>query len=268
MGVIHEPFNDDSIYYSDKEYVSNSMLGKLRENVHKFAMWKRGFYTYPPMVAYVVGRYFHTMVLEPEKLSDFVVSKYQTRNGAGFKSQQEEVGFDWLVTQREHDMCENMAKKLWLRPKLKEIVEASEKEVPFIGEYMGVPVKSKLDLVLDVDRDIERLLMDENGMPLFTDGQRIVGDLKSTSKSVSAFAKSANMYDYDRQAAMYSDIADADGFLFIPVEKDFPWTPAIAWTSGAFIKNGYGKLDRDMRFYKELFMEGQYKPDYLYELTL
>ena len=33
MAKIHKPFIEDSKYYSDKKYVSNSMLGRLMDSL-------------------------------------------------------------------------------------------------------------------------------------------------------------------------------------------------------------------------------------------
>jgi len=267
MGQIHKPFYDDEAYYSDKEYVSNSMLGRLEENPHKFAMWRRGQYEYPSPYYFTTGRYFHVQNLEPHKLDEqFGVCKLKTRTSAGFKAFDEElkaVGKRGITITEAEDM-EKMTNEVQRREALSYLISIAEPEVPYISEMFGVPIKGKLDLDITLDSHKAQRLNDLLKSDRFYAGMRIVGDLKTTGKDVSSFAKSARNFDYDRQACMYMNVADADEFFFIPVEKSFPYTPALFWAGDDFLGRGYYKLQAALEHYKRLFIDGGYSRNYLY----
>lgn len=262
MSSVIEAFKSDELYYSDKKYVSNSGLGRMRENVHLFAAWLRGDYDYPSNPHFTVGRYFHTYVLEPHKLNDFHISKMKTRRSAQFNADVQKFSDKEVITDSERAMVENMVFKIKSIDRLTTMIEASEKEVPFVKDIEGVPCKGKLDMVLTMTPQ----LVDE--LEFGWAGMRVGLDLKSTSKPVSEFKKSARAFNYARQAAMYTELADLDAFVFIPSEKSFPYTPAMYWSGEDFLSAGYRQLFTDLQFYRELFIEGKYKSDYLYEVTL
>jgi len=248
--TIHEPFIDDNTYYADTDYISNSNLGRMRENIHLFAQYLEGKYQYEKQQPFTVGRFFHTLLLEPQKASNFHRANVKGRNTKAFQGQLSEVGFDWLLTSSEWDMCIEMEQSFKRREKLMDILTEGIKETPAIGVYRGVPIKGKADII------VER------------DGKRIGYDPKSTSKSVSDFGRSARFYNYDRQAALYMELFGLDEFYFIPVEKSYPYTPALIKASDEFIRGGYHKLNRDIDFYKHLFIDGNYDPDYLLEESI
>ena len=112
MGKVHKPFIDDSKYYSDRDYVSNSMLGRLMDSPYLFDLWRKGEYEYPKNPNFVIGRYVHTMILEPEKITEFAISKMRTRTSSGFKEDIKKYGYDWVVTASEHEMAVSMQKQI------------------------------------------------------------------------------------------------------------------------------------------------------------
>lgn len=247
MGQVHLPFNDDSLYYSDKKYVSNSMLGRLMESPHLFNLWMNGEYEYPKNPNFVIGRYVHTAVLEPNKVEDFFVSDYRTRTSGGFKEDIKKYGYDWVVTASEAEMSSAIQAQIEKREKLNELLIFAEKEVPFISEYNGIPIKGKVDAITEID------------------GMKVVIDLKTTGKEVTKFPSSARSFDYDRQAYFYKNLTGADAFMFIPVEKSYPYTPAIYTASEEFLAQGKYKFEKAMNFYKRLFVDGEYDENYLIE---
>jgi len=238
--------------------------------VHKCAMWLKGKYEYPGGAHFTVGRYFYTMILEPEKIDLFVVSKYRTRDSAGFKAEKEEnskVGLE-TVTAKESEYVSRMVMEIMGRPLLQDIINASDKEIPYIDEINGVPVKCKVDMELTLSGELAEAINRFSGDDVWWEGAKLTGDLKSTGKPVSEFRASARGYKYGRQASMYKKISDADGFFFIPSEKGFPFTPALYWAGPQFLKQGSDMMNRDLMFWKQLFMDGGYDRNYLYEQVL
>lgn len=235
--------NLDSDYYSDKTLVSNSMLGRMTENIRLFALWMEGRYEYPSSSHFVLGDYFHTLILEPHKLeSKFLMADVSSRNTKAYKDLVEDAGNKDVITRPEYYMAKNMSENIMAHDILREVIEESEHEVPAVNEVFGIKCKGKADMVWDVD------------------GVRIIADLKSTSKYVTDFEKSAYIYGYHRQAAMYMELFDADEFWFIPSEKAFPYTPALYryGRNSEFFRNGMNRLERDLSTYRTMFIEGQY----------
>lgn len=247
MGRIHEPFNDDSLYYADREHVSNSMLGRLMESPHLFNLWMKGQYDYPKNPNFTIGRYVHTMILEPEKVGMFHISDLRTRTSGGFKEDIKKYGYDWVVTASEHEMSVAMQKEIDKREKLAELFLFADKEIPFVSEWNGIPIKGKVDAITEFE------------------GMKVIVDLKTTGKEVSNFSKSARSFDYDRQAYFYLNLTGADAFMFVPVEKSFPYTPALYTASDEFVNRGKYKFEQAMSRYKQLFVDGNYDDSYLIE---
>ena len=67
---------DDEHYYGDfgKKYLSNSDIGTLLTNPLALGTQLK------PSPAFLVGGYFHTAILEPDKLKKYKVIKAATRN--------------------------------------------------------------------------------------------------------------------------------------------------------------------------------------------
>jgi hypothetical protein len=222
------------------------MLSRMAENVRLFALWMEGRYDYPSSSHFIIGDYFHTLVLEPHKLeTKFLMADVATRNTKGYKEAVEEAGNRDVITRPEYHMAKNMVENIMAHDILREIIEESEHEVPAVNEVFGIKCKGKADMVWDVD------------------GTRIIADLKSTSKTVQEFEKFAYIYGYHRQAAMYMELFNADEFWFIPSEKTFPYTPALYryGRSSQFFKNGINRLEQDLSTYKRLFVDGEYNLD-------
>ena len=72
---------DDEHYYGDfgKKYLSNSDIGTLLTN--PLALGKPS----EPRPAFLVGGYFHTAILEPDKLKKYKVIPSSTRNTKVYK---------------------------------------------------------------------------------------------------------------------------------------------------------------------------------------
>jgi hypothetical protein len=72
---------DDTNYYGDfgKKYLSNSDISTLLTN--PLALGKG----LAPRPAFLVGGYFHTAILEPEKLKKFKIVEATTRNTKAYK---------------------------------------------------------------------------------------------------------------------------------------------------------------------------------------
>ena len=102
---IIEKLKDDEHYYGEfgKNYLSNSDIAVLLTN--PIAL-KDPFEKTVPLV---VGSYFHTAILEPNKLKKFKIIKSSTRNTKIYK---ETSGGEICLLESEIDMIESMKDRL------------------------------------------------------------------------------------------------------------------------------------------------------------
>ena len=102
---ILERLKIDEDYYGEfgQQYLSNSNIGTLFSNP---LMLKEKT---EPTSAMIVGGYFHTAILEPEKLKNFKVVDASTRNT---KIYREESGEEMCLLKHEADKVDDLVKAL------------------------------------------------------------------------------------------------------------------------------------------------------------
>ena len=96
---------NDEDYYGEfgNQFLSNSHVGKLLKDPLK------AFEPSKPSPAFLVGGYFHTCILEPDKLEKFKVVKSANRNTKAYK---DVAGGELCLLQHEVDMIELMREKV------------------------------------------------------------------------------------------------------------------------------------------------------------
>ena len=126
---IIEKLREDEHYYGDfgKQFLSNSDIKALMENPLNFKKPS------PPNPAFAVGSYFHTCILEPDKLEQFKIVKSSTRNTKVYK---EIAGEDICLLQHEVDQIELMREKVLEVDLFKDLISdgAVEYEKPGLVE--------------------------------------------------------------------------------------------------------------------------------------
>ena len=183
---------NDEDYYGDfgNQYLSNSHVGKLlKDPLNAFKPSK-------PSPAFLVGGYFHTCILEPDKLEKFKIVKSSNRNTKAYK---DVAGGELCLLQHEVDTIELMRKKVMDNDICKDLITLGdiEYEKPMIEEMFGNLWKGKADIV--------------------NHDEKLVIDLKTTA-DISKFNWSASKYNYDSQAYIYSKLFGYE-FLFIVIDK-------------------------------------------------
>ena len=225
MSII-ETLKDDNQYYSGigKQYLSNSDIGALLYNPTQFGVAKDKT---PAMLA---GSYFHTLILEPDKLKNFATVLCSTRTTNLYKDALAMSGTDMLLLQKEADDCERMAKALMGNLTFYDMIRDSTNvyELPAIGEIGGVKWKGKSDIV----------------------GEDILIDLKTTS-NIDDFKFSARKYNYDSQAYIYNQLFGKP-MVFIAVEKDSLRT-GLFECSDEFLDRGKEKVYKAIEVYQKFF---------------
>ena len=229
---ILKKLTDDKHYYGDfgKKYLSYSDVGVLLSN--PLALKKEQKQT----AAFLVGGYFHTTILEPDKLKKFKVIPTTTRNTKLYK---EMSGGELCLLQHEVDMIKKMSEKMLSNKICDGLIRGNwvEYEKPMItkiGKYMW---KGKCDVLNHDDQ--------------------LVIDLKTTA-DINNFRRSAFRYNYDAQAYVYRKLFGYD-MLFMVIDKN---TQQIGMfdCSDEFYRNGKDKVERAMEAYDLFFKSKDFDP--------
>ena len=227
-----EKLKDDNNYYGDfgKQYLSNSDISALLHN--PLALGKESE-TRP---AFLVGGYFHTAILEPDKLKNFKVINSTTRNTKAYK---EMSGGELCLLQHEVDKIELMTEKVMSNDICKSLIRVGniEYEQPNIIELEGQMWKGKADIV--------------------NHDEKLIIDLKTTA-DLSKFKSSAYRYNYDSQAYIYSKLFGYE-FLFIAIDKT---TNQIGLfdCSPDFYESGKDKVKRACEAYDLFYQTESFDP--------
>ena len=223
-----EKLRDDEHYYGEfgKQFLSNSDIKSLLENPLNFKKPS------PPNPAFVVGSYFHTCILEPDKLEKFKIVKSKTRNNKEYK---EIAGEDICLLQHEVDQIELMREKVLEVDLFKDLIldGAVEYEQPGLIELEGMQWKGKADII--------------------NHSNQLIIDLKTTN-NINAFASSAHKFNYDSQAYIYSKMFNMD-FVFIVVDKKTHQL-GLFDCSDKFLQSGQNKVALAVQAYNDFFVNG------------
>jgi len=143
---IIEKLRDDEHYYGKfgKQYLSNSDISALLTNPLDFKAPSK------PIPAFLVGGYFHTAILEPDKLKKYKVIEATTRNTKKYKEISEG---ELCLLQHEVDKIELMRDKMFQNEICRQFIEGTTKqsqidyEVPGIVQINDNWWKGKADIV-------------------------------------------------------------------------------------------------------------------------
>ena len=247
--MTEELFKDDSAYYSDRQYLSNSALKLLRESPHKFALWRTRQWEQPSNVAFELGKAVHSMFLEGIDNAIVTSVRRDVRTKA-YQDFLEENKDKFILSKSDYENYLGMCERLQNNSEVQALMWSGRPEVPAVGEYRGLKFKGKADWLVE------------------SPGESYILDLKTTSKTISDFYKSAKFLLYNQQAALYSHLFNVDRFYFVVVEKSWPYEIGIFDTSIEFIESGYYELNKSIDLYEELFVEGSYTKDYARQFIL
>ena len=233
---ILKKLNNDEDYYGKfgKQFLSNSDIYYLLNNPLKFRQPQE------PSTAFLVGGYFHTAILEPDKIEKYKVVKSTTRNTKQYK---EISGGELCLLQHEVDNIELMREVLMDNDICADLitgansVEFNEYEIPMIKEIEGITWKGKADIV--------------------NHEEKLIIDLKTTA-DIDKFQYSANKYNYDSQAYIYSKLFGYE-FLFIVIDKT---THQIGMfdCSPKFYERGEDKVRRAAEAYDLFYKTEEFDP--------
>ncbi len=238
-------FETDQEYYGDWEYITNSQLGYIKKGWEYYEMMKKGEKIDSPALRF--GNLVHTLILEPKEYQNkFTVFNSEDRPEPS-KTMSSKLNRAWkqkidetclerdkiLLTMEQYQLGLNLRDKLMNVKEVKDILDNSKKEVAkcWLDFNTMVKCKGKADIVVD--------------------GGDMLVDIKTTSKPVTEFAKSAYRYNYHRQGAFYLDGFGAKEFMFVVIETQAPYQVGIFRCSENFIDQGRDEYIRLLEIYKE-----------------
>ena len=232
---------DDTHYYGDfgKKYLSNSDISTLLSNPLALGQPSK------PSSAFLVGGYFHTAILEPDKLKKYKVIPATTRNTKMYK---EMSGGELCLLQHEVDHIELMTEKMMSNEVCKGLIQADNVDyeqpgVDKVGKYMW---KGKADIINHTDQ--------------------LIVDIKTTA-DINKFKGSAYRYNYDSQAYIYKELFGYE-FVFIVIDKNTHQI-AVVDCSADFYESGKDKVKRAVEAYNLFYKTDGFDPSqYFINLTL
>ena len=231
--AIINKLREDEHYYGKfgQQYLSNSDIKTLLKNpldLHKPTKSNPNF---------LVGGYFHTAILEPNKIKKFKIIESSSRNTKVYK---EMSGGELCLLQHEVDMIEALVDKMMsnnvcrdlIYPDYKKEIRPSYEE-PAIAEIHGQMWKGKADIL--------------------NHEEQLIIDLKTTS-DLDKFRWNAKKYNYDSQAYIYRKLFGYE-MVFIAIDKN---TGKIGLfdCSPDFYQSGKDKVEKACEMY-ELFHESE-----------
>jgi hypothetical protein len=239
--LILEKLKDDAEYYGDfgKQFLSNSNIATLLTNPLALKDSQQ------PNVNFLVGGYFHTAILEPDKLKKYKVIQSSTRNTNIYKEISEG---EMCLLQHEVDQLELMIDKVLSNEVCRGLIRSdnNDYEVPGIAEISGAMWKGKADIL--------------------NHSEKLIIDLKTTS-NILDFKYSAKKYNYDSQAYIYRQLFGYD-LVFMAIDKNTHQI-GVYDCSDEFLNRGKEKVEKAVEAYNLFYNNPEFKPEnYFINLTL
>jgi len=217
---------DDKEYYGGigRQYLSNSDIGVLLSNPKDYGKYRADNKSFSD------GRYFHQLILEPDKAIDFKSVDTSTRLTKEYKEFIKDNNLPFCMLKKEKDEIENLVRVMTGNLRFFEQIykDGNQYEVPAIGEIQGVMWKGKADIITD----------------------ECIIDLKTTS-DINKFKWSAKSYNYDSQCYIYQQLFGKP-LVFYVVDK-LSQQLGIYTPTENFILSGERKVAKAIEIHRKYF---------------
>ena len=238
---ILEKLKDDEHYYGEygRKFISNSDIRTLMTNPLEFKK------PTPSAPHFLIGGYFHTAILEPDKIKNFKIVEASSRNTKAYK---EITNGEICLLQHEVDKVEALVDKMMNNKVCRELIHAdgNEFEVPGVAKLLGNYWKGKADIV--------------------NHSEKLIVDLKTTA-DLDKFQWSAKKYNYDSQAFVYKNLFGYD-MIFIVIDKNTGQI-GIFDCSDNFYVSGVEKVEKATEIYDLFYKTEGFDPqNYFINKTL
>lgn len=224
---------EDEHYYGKfgKQFLSNSDISTLLTNPLSLGQ-QMG-----PIPAFLVGGYFHTAILEPNKLKNFKIVKSKSRNSKAYK---EMSGGELCLLEHEADKTDLLVETMMSNEFCKRMIRGKnvEYEVPGIAEIHGKLWKGKADII--------------------NNDEKLIIDLKTTA-DISKFRYSATKYNYNSQAYIYQKLFGYE-MIFIVIDKSTQQI-GVYDCSSKFLSYGEEKVIKAVEAHDLFYNNPEFKPE-------
>jgi hypothetical protein len=225
MNII-EQLRDDNNYYGalGKQYLSNSDVGTLLNNPQGYGKSR------PDSKNLLEGRYFHQLLIEPEKAQAIPFVDVTTRTTKEYKNYCEENNLEMCMLKKEKEDIEKLVSVMKRNITFYDEIyrEGNVFETPAIMEIQGLMWKGKAD-ILTSDSII---------------------DLKTTA-DIQKFKYSAKAYNYDSQCYIYQTLFGKP-LVFYVVDKATAQLGIFRPTE-EFVRGGEAKVIRAVEVYQKYY---------------
>jgi hypothetical protein len=217
---------DDKEYYGGigKNYLSNSDIGTLLNNPKFFGVPRED------NKAFMDGRYFHQLILEPEKAKDLKFVDASTRTTKIYKDFCEDNNLPFCMLQKEKEEIERLVGVINSNIAFFEEIykKGNQYEIPAVKEIQGMMWKGKADIITDKE----------------------IIDLKTTS-DIDKFKWNAKKYNYDSQCYIYQQLFGKP-LVFYVIDKTNDILGIFRPTE-EFVRGGEEKVARAIGVYQKYF---------------
>jgi hypothetical protein len=217
---------DDKEYYGGigRQYLSNSDIGVLLSNPKDYGKYRADNKSFSD------GRYFHQLILEPDKALDFKFVDTGTRLTKEYKEFIKNNNLPFCMLKKEKDEIENLVRVMTGNLRFFEQIykDGNQYEVPSIKEIQGMMWKGKADIITD----------------------ECIIDLKTTS-DINKFKWSAKSYNYDSQCYIYQQLFGKP-LVFYVVDK-LSQQLGIYTPTENFILGGEQKVAKAIEIHRQYF---------------
>jgi len=226
MMDIIEQLRDDNNYYGvlGKQYLSNSDIGTLLNNPQSYGKSR------PDSKNLLEGRYFHQLLIEPEKAQVIPFVDVTTRTTKEYKNYCEENNLEMCMLKKEKEDIERLVSVMKRNITFYDEIyrEGNLFETPAITEIGGLKWKGKAD-ILTHDSII---------------------DLKTTA-DIQKFKYSARSYNYDSQCYIYQTLFGKP-LVFYVVDKATAQLGIFRPTE-EFVRGGEAKVLKAVEVYQKYY---------------
>lgn len=230
---LEEKAVDDSFYYGylAKNVLSSSSVKLLNKSPKDYKDMLEG--VQKESKALQEGKLIHTMLLEPEKVSQYNVVDTTTRATKVFKAAFAENPNTF--TTKEYNQCADIANAVLSNSSVASFMEGCDTEVPVIGEISGIPFRAKADL-----------LSREKGILL---------DIKTTG-DMDRFKWNVQNFGYHMQVYIYCELfgISYEDFHFVVVDKKTKAVGVFSVTEETYFK-GLAETEKAIDQYKKYFVD-------------
>lgn len=235
--------SDNAAYHADTKYLSSSAIKMLlkdpKEYYNRYVLKLDEQEDKP---AFAEGHFVHSLILEPETVSKYVVYPGIRRQGAKWDEFRALNPNKTILTMGQVARCENLYKNYSSMPVAKALIEKGIAEHTMLSKIIEEPVKARADYI-----NIE-------------DGYIV--DVKTTSLPSGAeyFQQAIADYKYDLSAALYCQIAHDNykklfDFYWLVLSK-YDYQCHVYKASSNTLSEGAAKVIKGIALYKQCVASG------------